>query len=76
MPVLVALPVLFLAVLCAPAPCRVVAPCHTRLCARVCLLGSSVSRPGVPPAGGSAHSQSRGLGLGWTVVGVECAGRN
>ena len=67
MPVLVALPFLFLAVLCATTPCRVVAPCHTRLCARVCLLCLSVSRSGV-----SAHSQSgglalRGLSLVWGV---------
>ena len=67
MPVLVALSFLFLAVLCTTTPCRVVAPCHIRLCARVCLLGSSVSRSGV-----SAHSQSggsalRGLSLVWGV---------
>ena len=68
MPVLVAISFLLLAVLCAPTPCRVIAPCHTWLCARVCLLGSSISRSGVPPAGSSAHSQSGGSALGGLLL--------
>ena len=55
---------------------KIITSCLSRLYTRIYPRSSPISRSKIPPTNNSAHSQNEGLGLGWAVVGVGCAGRN